>query len=83
MPAITYYVVVLFVRDEDGMLVPGEGKEAPNGELARRRAQAVATAPGNVGAVAFSRTGDPVSGEFQDGQIIALFGEVDVSALQV
>lgn len=66
MPSVTYYVVVPFTRDEDGMIVPGEAKEAPNGETARRRAASVATAPGNVGAVAFQRTGDPDSGDFQE-----------------
>ncbi len=40
--AITYYVVVPFGRTEDGDLVPLEPMEAPNGESARRRAQAAA-----------------------------------------
>ncbi len=30
-----------------------------------------------IRAVAFSRTGDPNTGEFQDAQIIGTFGEVD------
>ena len=38
MPAVTYCVVVPFDRDEEGNLVPGEAKEAPNREAARRRA---------------------------------------------
>jgi hypothetical protein len=32
-------------------------------------------------AIAFSRVGDPATGEFQDATIIALFGEVDLEAL--
>lgn len=82
LPNVTYYVVVPFVRGEDGTLTPGEAKDAPHGELARRRAQVVATAPGNVGAVAFSRTGDPDSGDFAEGVVLASFGEVDLDALQ-
>jgi hypothetical protein len=31
-----------------------------------------------VGALAFSRTGDPATGEFQDGVTLAPFGEVDL-----
>jgi hypothetical protein len=39
--------------------------------------------PGHVGAVAFSRTGDPAIGEFGGAKIIKKFGEVsdDLSAL--
>lgn len=82
MPDVTYCVVVPFTRDDEGQLVPGEAKEAPNGEAARRRAATVATAAGNVGAVAFSRTGDPDSGVFQEGVVLATFGDVDLNALQ-
>ncbi len=49
--------------------------EAPNGEGARRRAQAAAAKHG--GAVAFSRTGDPNTGDFGDAVILATYGEVD------
>ena len=81
MASITYYVVVPFNRDDEGMLVPREAQEAPNREAARRRAQ---TAVGSkyVGAIAFQRTGDPESGDFNEGELIAEFGEVDRDALQ-
>ncbi len=77
--AITYHVVVPFGRSEDGDLVPLEPMEAPNGESARRRAQAAAAK--HAGAVAFSRTGDPNTGEFGDAMIIATYGEVDRGTL--
>jgi hypothetical protein len=35
----------------------------------------------HAGAVAFSRTGDPSIGDFQDAAILAQFGEVDLDAL--
>lgn len=79
MPAVTYYVVVPFNRDEEGNLIPGEAKEAPNGDRARRLAQGMADK--NAGAIAFSRSGDPDQGDFQDAQVIAVYGAVDVSAL--
>jgi hypothetical protein len=31
---------------------------------------------GNVGAVAFSRSGDPMIGEFSDAQLLRTFGQV-------
>jgi hypothetical protein len=39
--------------------------------------------PGIVGAVAFSRTGDPATGDFGDATVIRNFGDVpdDLSAL--
>jgi hypothetical protein len=38
---------------------------------------------GSVGAIAFTRTGDPTLGEFKDAEIIAKFGDVreDLSEL--
>jgi hypothetical protein len=43
----------------------------------------MAQAEGHIGAVAFSRTGDPGSGEFADAVLLKAFGEVpsDLSAL--
>ncbi|MET4449174.1 hypothetical protein ABIB75_007486 [Bradyrhizobium sp. GM2.2] len=47
------------------------------------RAEALSRKPGILGAVAFSRTGDPSSGDFGDATVIRKFGEVpdDLSAL--
>ena len=77
--AITYYVVVPFGRDEEGNLVPLEAMEAPSRDAARRRAEAIAGT--HAGAVAFSRTGDPDSGEFGDAVILRTFGEADKNML--
>ena len=76
---ITYYVVVPFDRDEAGDLKPGEAAEAPSAFAAQRRAHALATQ--HAGAVAFSRTGDPSKGEFEDAVILAQFGDVDLNDL--
>ena len=32
--------------------------------------------------VAFSRTGDPATGEFEEAQVIAVYGAVDVGRLE-
>ncbi len=70
---VTYYVVLPFSRAE-GDLVVGEAMEMPNEGAARRRAEATAAAKG--GAVAFSRTGNPALGEFQDAVILGRYGDV-------
>lgn len=75
----TYHVIVLFDRDEEGELKPGEGREVPSSHAAVQGARSSVT--GHAGAVAFSRTGDPATGEFEDAVILAQFGEVDLDAL--
>ena len=48
-----------------------------------RRAETLSRQPGNIGAVAFSRTGDPAIGEFSDAVVLWQFGDVpnDLSGL--
>ncbi|MGI3903481.1 MAG: hypothetical protein ACRYGP_19545 [Janthinobacterium lividum] len=77
--AITYHVVIPFARDHEGNLVPLEPAEAPNAESARRRAKAAATK--HAGALAFSRAGDPNTGEFDEAKLTASFGDVDPTLL--
>jgi hypothetical protein len=43
--------------------------------------RAPALALEHTGALAFSRTGDPATDEFQDAVILARFGEVDLDSL--
>jgi hypothetical protein len=56
------------------MLQPDDGRHACGSFVAQT---------GHVGAVAFSRTGDPGTGDFGDAKIIRKFGDVpdDLSAL--
>jgi hypothetical protein len=76
----TYYVVIPFHHNAQGDLEPGLAREAMNAVLAQRLARALAAE--HVGAIAFSRSGDPETGEFQDPVVLATFGEVDLSALR-
>jgi hypothetical protein len=71
-----------FVAADDGM-APGEPTECFNPNAAVMRAEALSRKPGHIGAVAFSRTGDPATGDFSDAKLIRKFGEVptDLSAL--
>jgi len=47
------------------------------------RAEALSRKDGHVRAVAFSRTGDPATGDFSDAKVIRKFGDVpdDLSTL--
>jgi hypothetical protein len=77
--AITYFVALPFDRNEEGELVAGEAREAQTDVAARRIASALAG--GKAGAVAFSRTGDPATGEFEDAVILARYGETPDDAV--
>ncbi len=83
MADVTYYVALPFLRDDDGSLVPGEAQECQNPAAAMRRAEIMARVAGHSGAIAFSRSGDPMIGEFGDAKLLRKFGEVpdDLSAL--
>ena len=74
MTRITYYVVLPFFRTTDGEILADEPIEVAIADRARRHAERVARSKG--GAVAFSRTGDPVTGDYEDAVILAKFGDV-------
>jgi hypothetical protein len=82
MSDVTYYVALPFVAADDG-IAPGEAVECFNANAAVMKAEALSRKPGYVGAIAFSRTGDPSSGDFSDAKLIRKFGDVpdDLSAL--
>ncbi|MEJ0092024.1 MAG: hypothetical protein WDN46_00830 [Methylocella sp.] len=74
MASVTYYVALPFVLTDDGELLAGEAQERQTAGAVVREAQRMA---GRVaGAVAFSRTGDPATGEFEDAIVIKRFGNV-------
>ncbi len=75
MAEITYYVALPFVAADDG-IAPGNPIECPSAHAAISRAELLSRKEANVGAVAFSRCGDPGSGEFADAKILRSFGEV-------
>src|SRR6267142_335752 len=75
MAEVTYFVALPFVAADEG-LAPGEPVECFNPSAAVMRAEALSRKLGHVGAVAFSRTGDPATGDFSDAQVIRKFGEV-------
>jgi hypothetical protein len=82
MVSVTYYVALPFTAANDG-IAPGEAVECQSASAAIRRAEVLSRIAGNVGAVAFSRTGDPNIGEFSDAVVLKAFGDVpeDLSEL--
>ncbi|HTF78358.1 MAG TPA: hypothetical protein VK620_29295 [Bradyrhizobium sp.] len=78
----TYFVALPFIATDEGV-APGEPVECFNANAAVMRAEALSRKQGHVGAVAFSRTGDPATGVFSDAEVIRKFGDVpdDLSAL--
>jgi hypothetical protein len=83
MADVTYYVALPFQRDDSGSPVAGAAEECQSSSGALRRAEILSKTAGCVGAVAFSRTGDPLIGEFSDAQMLRKFGDVpdDLSGL--
>jgi len=82
MSEVTYYVALPFVPSDDGVAA-GEAVECFNPNAAVMKAEALSRKPSIVGAIAFSRSGDPATGDFGDATVIRKFGEVpdDLSAL--
>jgi hypothetical protein len=83
MADVTYYVALPFQQDDSGAPVAGAAEECQSSSAALRRAEILSRVPGCIGALAFSRTGDPMIGEFGDAKLLRKFGDVpeDLSAL--
>jgi hypothetical protein len=83
MADVTYYVALPFLQDDAGSPVAGAAEECQSSSAALRRAELLSRGEGCIGALAFSRTGDPMIGEFGDAKLLRKFGNVpdDLSAL--
>jgi hypothetical protein len=77
MATMTYYVALAFTRSEGGDIVACEPKEARSSDQPIRMAGSLAAMEGHCGAIAFSRTGDPALGDYEDAVILKTVGEVD------
>lgn len=72
MAAVTYFVVQSFEMGNKGVLIPDEPKEAPSERAALNLAYRLSLA--KAGALAFSRTGDPDTGDWGDAVVLAQHG---------
>ncbi|BCM19212.1 hypothetical protein [Mesorhizobium sp. J8] len=73
---LTYFVVQSFNFTPRGAITAGSAVEVQDIEHALRLAEKLAEC--SAGVVAFSRTGDPASGEFDDAVILYANGTVPV-----
>lgn len=80
MESVTYFVALPFDRDANGILVAGEPREQRSAEAAETAARRMAKTA--AGALAFSRTGDPVRGEFEEAVLLKTYGDVPEAPLQ-
>ena len=76
MANVTYYVALPFMRDEGGEMIAGNAEECQSAATALRRAEMMSRIPGSIGAIALSRTGDPMIGELGDAHLLRKFGDV-------
>ena len=83
MGMMTYYVALAFRKSDEngGDIVACDPKEARSPDQAIRMANSLAKTEGHCGAIAFSRTGDPALGDFEDAEILKTVGDVDVGLL--
>lgn len=74
MAQVTYFVVVPYKLAKRGRLVDGQPQTTQSADLARRLADRIREQ--HDGVVAFSRTGDPETGDWEDAVILAAYGRV-------
>jgi hypothetical protein len=82
MGTTTYYVTLAFMRSEEGDILACEPKEARSADQAIRMAKTVGAREPHCGAIAFSPTGDPALGDFEDAVVLKMVGEVDEGLLK-
>jgi hypothetical protein len=75
MADVTYFVALPCVRADDGV-APGDPVECLSPQAAILRAEYLSRREGIVGAVAFSRSGDLSTGEFEDARLLKKFRDV-------
>lgn len=77
MAMTTYFVVQPFGPGKRG-IEPKEARMAQSRDQAERLARRLA---GQGAAVAFSRAGDPTLGDYDEAEIIGIYGELPEDAL--
>jgi hypothetical protein len=71
---VTYYVVQAYQAGRNGYLVPDDPRELPSQRQAEIAARILSQSRPAV--VAFSRSGNPQTGDWQDAEIIYQAGEL-------
>lgn len=71
---ITYFVVQSFSVAKRGAVIPDIPMQLQSKEQAVRTAERLSLSKRAV--VAFSRTGDPKTGEYEPAEVLSVFGDV-------
>lgn len=70
---VTYFVVQSFQKGRKGMLIADEPKQARDAIHCLALAEKASAKAASV--IAFSRHGDPTTGEWADAEVMAQYGE--------
>ncbi|WP_246765264.1 hypothetical protein [Aminobacter sp. SR38] len=73
---LTYFVVQSFQAGKKGNLFADEPMAVSDLRHAERLAERLSST--KAGVLAFSRTGDPTTGEYQDAVVIVAYGQVPI-----
>jgi hypothetical protein len=75
MPEVTYFAVLPFSRTEDGDFLAETAIEVRSAAQAKAVASSMEGGE-DKGAIAFSKTGNPQRGEWEDAVILGRYGDV-------
>lgn len=78
---VTYFVVQSFQRGKKGMLIPDQPRQARDRSHCEYLAERLANSCASV--VAFSRSGEPDTGAWDDAVILAVHGETPAELHQL
>ena len=73
---VTYYVIQTFQRGKKGMLIADQPRQARDANHCVYLAEKLALKAASV--VAFSRSGDPANGDWEDAIILATYGDLPI-----
>lgn len=77
---LTYHVVLSFEAGKGPhTLIPDQPREMPNEGAAIRMAERLRAM--KAGVIAFSRSGDPEAGDWDDAQVLASYGRIPPEVL--
>lgn len=77
---ITYFVVQSFQRGKKGMLIADEPRQARDQDHCKLMAERLA--PQSASVLAFSRSGDPNTGDWSDAVVLVQYGELPQELLE-
>lgn len=78
----TYFVVLPIVAGKKGRPIEGIPQPAASGVAAIRLAQRMLASGRVLGVIAFSKTGDPDTGDYEDAVILTVLGRVPPEVLE-